>query len=192
MPCRYPEVLDISDNFSVQVYGRDFVKSKTLIKKLKTLCPQLNFKLAKTAEAAVKNCEIIITITSSTEPIIKGKWLQKGQHITALGADDTFKNELSQNVFDIADHIYLDSLELNTKYGEYRKAITLKPNLINKTTEFGKVFQDLMYVANTNKITVAKLVGVGIQDLAAATLVLNKLKNKNLICQNTEGVHIVN
>ena len=130
--------------------------------------------MAKTAEEAVKNCEIIITTTSSTEPIINGEWLQKGQHITALGADDTFKNELSQNVFDIADNIYLDSLELNTKYGEYRKAITSKPNLIGKTTEFGKVFQDLMYVADTNKITVAKLVGVGVQDLAAATLLFEQ------------------
>ena len=167
----------LRDNFSVQVYGRDFVKCKTLIKKLKSLCPYINFKLAKTAEEAVKNCEIIITTTSSIEPIINGEWLQKGQHITALGADDIFKNELSQNVFDVADNIYLDSLELNTKYGEYRKAITSKPNLIEKTTEFGKVFQDLKYVADTNKITVAKLVGVGVQDLAAATLVFDNISN---------------
>ena len=167
----------LRDNFSVQVYGRDFVKCKTLIKKLKSLCPYINFKLAKTTEEAVKNCEIIITTTSSIEPIINGEWLQKGQHITALGADDIFKNELSQNVFDVADNIYLDSLELNTKYGEYRKAITSKPNLIEKTTEFGKVFQDLKYVADTNKITVAKLVGVGVQDLAAATLVFDNISN---------------
>ena len=164
-------------NFSVQIYGRDFVKCEALIKKLKSLCPHLNFKLAKTAEEAVKNCEIIITTTSSTEPIVNGEWLQKGQHITALGADDTFKNELNQNVFDVTDHIYLDSLELNCKYGEYAKAITSKPNLIEKTTEFGKVFQDLIYVADTNKITVAKLVGVGVQDLAAATLVFDNISN---------------
>ena len=167
----------LRDNFSVQVYGRDLIKCEALIKKLKNLCPHLNFKLAKTAEEAVKNCEIIITTTSSTEPIINGEWLQKGQHITALGADDTFKNELNQNVFDIADHIYLDSLELNYKYGEYSTAIASKPNLIDKTTEFGKAFQDLMYVADTNKITVAKLVGVGIQDLATATLVFYKFNN---------------
>ena len=161
----------LRDNFSVQVYGRDFGKAKILINKLESLCPQLHFKLAKTAEEAVKNCEIVVTTTSSTEPIIDGKWLQRGQHITALGADDTFKNELYQNVFDVADHIYLDSLELNYKYGEYSKAIISKPHFIEKTTEFGKIFQDLKYVADPHKITVAKLVGVGVQDLAAATLI---------------------
>ena len=164
----------LRDNFSVQIYGRDYNKSEILSKKLQKLCPQLDFKPAKTAEEAVKNCEIIITTTSSTEPIINGAWLQKGQHITAIGADDTFKNELHQSVFDVADHVYLDSLELNYKYGEYSKAIKLKPNLIEKTTEFGKVFQALNFRADLNKITVAKLVGVGVQDLAAATLVFEK------------------
>ncbi|SEB87140.1 ornithine cyclodeaminase [Tenacibaculum sp. MAR_2009_124] len=158
------------------IYGRSKEKALSLKKKLTHSYPGLNVNLVDSAENAVKESEIIITTTSSKRPLVKGKWLQKGQHVTAVGSDDVYKNEIDSDCFNFADNIFIDSFELNKKYGELSHAIESKPNLIDKTIEFGAAFQNKAFQNSENKITVAKLVGVGIQDLAASVVVMNKLK----------------
>lgn len=159
------------------IYGRSKEKALSLKEKLIHSYPDLKVDLVDSAEKAVKESDIIITTTSSKTPLIKGNWLQKGQHITAVGSDDIYKNEIDSDCFNNADSIFIDSLELNKRYGEFSHAIKSKPNLIDKTVEFGNAFQDTVFQNSNNKITVAKLVGVGIQDLAASIVVMNKLNN---------------
>lgn len=163
----------------LSIYGRNKANSLLLKEKLTVSFPNMKINLVDSLEKTVKESEIIITTTSSKSPLIKGKWLQKGQHITAVGSDDVFKNEIDGDCFNYADNIFIDSLELNKKYGEFSHAIKSSPNLIDKTVEFGAAFQNTIFENSKNKITVAKLVGVGIQDLAASTVVMNKLKNSN-------------
>lgn len=158
------------------IYGRNSNKSFALKEKLTKSNFNINISTANKVEEAVKNSEIIITTTSSKTPLVKGKWLRKGQHITAIGADDIYKNEIDSNCFERADKIFIDSLELNTKYGEYSHALKISPMLIDKTIKFGKAFKNKVFSNNQNKITVAKLVGVGVQDLAASIVIMNKLK----------------
>tara|TARA_R110002051_G_scaffold143507_8_gene216556 strand:- start:10798 stop:11751 length:954 start_codon:yes stop_codon:yes gene_type:complete len=164
---------------TLAIYGRSKEKALSLKEKLTHSYPDLKVTLVDSVEKAVKESEIIITTTSSKTPLIKGKWLQKGQHITAVGSDDIYKNEIDSDCFDYADSIFIDSLELNKKYGEFSHAIKSTPKLIDKTIEFGVAFQNKAFENSKNKITVAKLVGVGIQDLAASLVVMNKLKNPN-------------
>ena len=158
------------------IYGRNKEKAFLLKEKLAITFPSLTIRITNSAEKAVKESEIIITTTSSKKPIVMGKWLQKGQHITAVGSDDIFKNEIDSDCFNLADSIFIDSLELNKKYGEFSHALKSTPNIIDKTVEFGTAFQNTILANSKNKITVAKLVGVGIQDLATSTVIMNKLK----------------
>jgi len=158
------------------IYGRNNSKSLALKQKLINTNLNVSFVITDKVEEAVKKSEVIITTTSSKTSLIKGEWLKKGQHITAMGADDSFKNEIDCNCFTLADAIFVDSLELNTKYGEYSHALKAYPELIDKTVEFGKAFQNTLHSTNENKVTIAKLVGIGVQDLAASILIMNKLK----------------
>ncbi|AXT62369.1 ornithine cyclodeaminase family protein [Aquimarina sp. AD10] len=160
---------------SLVIYGRNKNNAILLKNKLEKKLQNISITIANSVEEAVKTTTIILTTTSSKTPLIKGEWLQKGQHITAVGADDTFKKELDIDCFKKADMVFVDSLDLNSKYGEYSKALKSLPQLKNKTIEFGKAFSDNTYSGDSNKITIAKLVGLGTQDLAAATLVMNKL-----------------
>ena len=162
----------------VNIFGRNKEKTLLLKEKLSISLPNISIIISDSVEQAVKSSEIIITTTSSKTPLIIGKWLQKGQHITAIGSDDVYKNEIDSECFKFADHIFIDSLELNKKYGEYAHAIKAMPNILDKTIEFGNAFKSNKFKA-TNKITVAKLVGVGIQDLAAAVVIMNKIKIVN-------------
>ena len=46
----------------------------------------MGLTVAKDLEAAVRAADIICTATMATEPLIKGEWLQPGQHLDLIGA----------------------------------------------------------------------------------------------------------
>ncbi len=161
---------------SLIIYGRNKDNAVLLKDRLKKILSEAVITIVDSVEEAVKKTEIIITTTPSKTPLIKGEWLKKGQHITAIGADDTLKKEIDLDCFKKADAIFVDSLELNKKYGEYSHVIKSDPTLIRKTIEFGAAFKNDNYSNNQNKITLAKLIGLGVQDLAAATTIINKIK----------------
>ncbi len=158
----------------LRIWGRNQEKALALQEKLRKSLPKTIISLTDHIEMAVKESDIIITTTSSKSPLVKGVWLQKGQHITAVGADDTFKHELDGDCFAIANEVFLDSLELNQQYGEYAH-LNESADLKAKTIEFGETFIDNAYTRPADHISIAKLVGVGVQDLAAATVVLERL-----------------
>jgi len=161
---------------AIQIYGRTLSNAQALKAKFETALPNTKVNIAPNSETAVKSSEIIITTTPSRSPLVQGEWLQKGQHITAVGADDIYKNEIDGACFELANQIYIDSLELNKKYGEYSHTLRANPALVDKTTEFGEIFKQPT-AHHTNEITIAKLVGVGVQDLAAATVLMKKLND---------------
>lgn len=163
------------------VYGRNLSNVALLKNKIENAIPNIQIKVSSTIEESVKNSEIIITTTSSTTPIVKSNWLTYGQHITAMGADDTFKNELDIKCFEKANSIFIDSIELNKTYGEYKEAFARKPSIIDKTFEFGQFFSNDKNPKTENGLTIAKLVGLGVQDLATATVVMNKYNGKKSV-----------
>src|SRR5262249_33857186 len=55
------------------------------------------------AEAAVRGADVVVTVTSSKIPVLKGEWLKRGAHVNAVGAcrpdwreydDDAMRNVL--------------------------------------------------------------------------------------------------
>nr|WP_314895648.1 ornithine cyclodeaminase family protein [uncultured Flavobacterium sp.] len=161
------------------IYGRNIDKAEILKEKIEKSISNISINIAKTVEEAVKSSEIIITTTSSTLPLIKANWVTSGQHITAVGADDTFKKELETQCFEDAKSIFVDSIELNKKYGEFKDAFAQNPSIINKTFEFGQLFSESIETNEKVGLTIAKLLGLGVQDLAVATVVMDKYLSKN-------------
>jgi ornithine cyclodeaminase len=158
------------------VFGRNISNAEMLKMKIENAIPNLKIKIAGGIEEAVKASEIIITTTSATTPIIKSDWLNTSHHITAIGADDTLKKELDKKCFEGAKSIYVDSVELNKKYGELKEVFEQSPSTLEKTTEFGYFFSTNQKLKSG--LTIAKLVGLGVQDLATATIVINNYFSK--------------
>ncbi len=158
----------------LRIYGRNPDKAVALQQRFMGSLPNTNIDVVDDPEIAVKESAIVFTTTSAKSPLVKGDWLSAGHHITAVGADDTYKHELDAACFTKADNIYVDSLDLNEQYGEYSH-ISSDKAMLDKTTEFGHAFTNDHNRNYGSQITIAKLVGVGVQDLAAATLVMKKL-----------------
>src|SRR6185503_4872730 len=62
---------------------------------------------ARSAEDAVRGADIIVTVTSSTTPVLKGEWLRDGSHVNAVGACRPDWRELDDAV--MKNTVFVDS-----------------------------------------------------------------------------------
>ncbi len=62
------------------------------------------------AEAAVRDCEVLVCATDSGTPVFDLDWLAPGAHVTTLGPKTVDAHELPRAVVDRADRVVTDSL----------------------------------------------------------------------------------
>jgi ornithine cyclodeaminase len=122
--------------------------------------------------AAVAGADIIVTTTPAGAPLLKADWVAPGQHVTAMGSDAEYKNELEPALLARADLYVADRRAQCAALGELRHAIAAGAVAADLAVpELGEV------IAGTapgrtrdDQITVADLTGTGVQDTAIATL----------------------
>ncbi len=161
------------------IWGRNPKTALELAAKLEPELPGVRIQTLEDQEELVHQSDTIITVTSSQTPVIQANWLHAGQHITAIGADAIGKLELSPEVLKRADVIVVDSLLENKKYGDIAAAIASGAILeTNIQGELGALLEGrIAGRTSASEITIAKLVGLGVQDLAAASAALEILQN---------------
>jgi alanine dehydrogenase len=79
----------------------------------KEMSAQLGFPVIAVASAqeAVRGADIVVTSTTSTDPVLDGSWLAPGMHINAIGANFPQKHELDGEAIRRCDIIVADSRE---------------------------------------------------------------------------------
>jgi alanine dehydrogenase len=95
---------------SIRAYGRDAQRREEFAKEM-TARLNIPVEPVRCAEDAVRQADIVITATTSTEPVVKGAWLSRGIHINAIGANFPQKRELDDEAIARADAIAVDSRE---------------------------------------------------------------------------------
>ncbi len=155
----------------VLIWGRNPAKAKAFSQDLRF--SSFKISLAKEIEEIPQNCDLIVTATSSKNPLLFGDQLRPGTHITAVGADDYEKQELDSSVFDKADLVIVDSLSQCSQYGDlsHVKDIQNKPIM-----ELG-AFLEKPKIRHKHLITVVDLTGIAIEDLQVAKAVFSSLKS---------------
>ena len=87
----------------VVIYCRD-------AKKLAAFCKQHKCEAAEShSEAAA--CDVVVTVTNSKDPVVRGEWLQPGAFVLAIGANDPSMRELDNVVLERASFVCTDSRE---------------------------------------------------------------------------------
>lgn len=136
----------------------------------------LNIEIAASLEAAIRQADLIITATSSQQPLIKADWLKPGVHITAVGSNRPYKQELHADVLQRADVIIADKLDQCAAAGEIHHA--LNAGVITRAKVQGELAELILGQipgrTHPSQITVADLTGLEVQDTAIATLALEK------------------
>lgn len=154
-----------------RIWARAYAAAKAVAADLSR---ELRFSVLayKNPADAVSGAHVIVTTTPAVEPILRGEWLQPGQHLTAMGSDAEQKNEVEPIAFLRADLYVADSLSQTRRLGELHHAIAA--GVVSADAEFPEIGEIIAGRAigrvNDEQITIADLTGTGIQDTAIAAL----------------------
>lgn len=122
-------------------------------------------------EDAVHDAQLVITTTPAEEPVFMADWLHPNLHVTAMGSDAPYKNEIEPEVLRRADLFVVDRVSQSRKQGELRAAIEAKVvDVADEPPELGAVIVGAVTGRRTDdEVTVCDLTGTGAQDTAIAT-----------------------
>ena len=118
---------------------------------------------AMSAEEAVLSADVVVTVTSSKTPVLKGDWLKPGCHVNAIGACRPDWRELDDEA--MQNVIFVDSRE-----GAVRESGDVILSGAEIYAEFGEALAGKV-PARSNETTIFKSLGMAVEDIAAAVLV---------------------
>jgi len=119
---------------------------------------------ALSAEEAVRDADVIVTVTSSTTPVLKGAWLKPGCHVNAVGACRPDWRELDDEAMQ-GSIVFVDSRE-----GALNESGDVILSGANIYAELGETLAGKV-PSHANETTIFKSLGMAVEDIAAATLV---------------------
>jgi alanine dehydrogenase len=112
--------------------------------------------------------DVIITITSAHEPLMKKEWIKPGTHIASMGTDTKGKQELDPELVATAT-VFTDEIAQSITIGETQHAIASGLITPEQITSIGDVINGKNKGrTSSDEITLFDGTGVGLQDLAVA------------------------
>lgn len=128
------------------------------------------------AEAAVSDADVVCCATTSAEPVFDAAWLRPGTHVNGVGAFRLDMVELPPELFEVAAVVAVDSRDAAlAEAGDLAAAIERGLVSDGDLVEIGSVEAGWAEARDPEAITSFKSVGLAIQDVAAAELIVGRL-----------------
>jgi alanine dehydrogenase len=145
---------------------------------------QLGFPVVAvdSAQEVVRGADVVVTSTTSTDPVLDGSWLLPGMHVNAIGANFPQKHELDGAairrcdviVADSRDQSKMESGDLIQMYGDDKRrwssVLELAEIVAGKTP--GR--------SNPEQITLFKSNGIAIEDIVVAGKIYELARERGL------------
>jgi alanine dehydrogenase len=132
------------------------------------------------SEAAAQ--DVVVTVTTSRDPVLRGEWLRPGALVCAVGANRLQARELDNAVLDRAAFVCCDSREqAKVEAGDLVEPIERGVLDWLEVHELADVVTgDLQGRARDDDIVLFKSLGIAAEDLAVAKLVLDRARERGL------------
>jgi ornithine cyclodeaminase/alanine dehydrogenase-like protein (mu-crystallin family) len=78
---------------------------------LEEFCARVGAEPAESHREAVEEADIVVTATSSKDPVLRGDWLRAGALVCAVGANHPSRRELDDAVLERASFVCCDSID---------------------------------------------------------------------------------
>ncbi|KIO25712.1 hypothetical protein M407DRAFT_8268 [Tulasnella calospora MUT 4182] len=138
-------------------------------------------------EDAVRNADLICTATSSKLPLFPSNWVKPGAHLNLIGSYTPDMREVDEELLHRAEMILVDSREACWKeagdliQAGWTDGGEKKDELDGKILDIGNfIAQNPGTKLDDGAITVFKSVGVGVQDVAIASLVAGLARERRI------------
>ena len=165
----------VTDCRDVAVMGRSREKMDQYKQDMETD----GFRVETTSDAAEvgATCDLIVTTTPATSPLLLADQIGSGTHITAVGSDTSEKKELDAAILGKADLVVADSISQCLERGEIFHAIRERTIERSDLVELGDILSGRQPGRTSeNQITVADLTGVAVQDIQIAKAVFEQCR----------------
>lgn len=131
-----------------------------------------------TARDAVEGADLVCTVTGSSEPVLEGVWLAPGTHVNAVGACAPQARELDTDAV-VRSRLYTDRREsLFVEAGDFRipksEGAISDEHLVGELGEL--ILGRIPGRSSEREITLFKSLGIAVEDLASAELVVRKAR----------------
>jgi alanine dehydrogenase len=79
--------------------------------RLDDFCERVGAEAAETHAEAARGMDVVVTATTSRDPVLRGDWLEPGVLVCAIGANEPTRRELDNVVLERASFVCCDSKE---------------------------------------------------------------------------------
>jgi alanine dehydrogenase len=141
------------------------------------LGPELGMpvKAAASAEEAVASADIVVAATNSATPVVMNAWLKPGAHVNGMGANAANRREIDPEIVLRASLVVTDDIpQAKTEAGEFidlAKAGKLDWASVKPLHE---IVTGPRPARDAAAITVFKSLGVGLEDVAVASIIYDR------------------
>ncbi|HKQ77034.1 MAG TPA: ornithine cyclodeaminase family protein [Blastocatellia bacterium] len=166
---------------SVKVYSRTPENRERFCREMSARLNGVNIAPVEKPEEAA-DAGVIITITTSREPVLQGAWLKPGAHINAAGGNSVLRRELDDEVIRRSSFIAVDSIDqAKIEAGELVTAVEKGLLTWERVRELRFVVSgEMRGRTGDDQITLFKSLGVAIEDVAIAAVLYRKAKEQNV------------
>jgi ornithine cyclodeaminase/alanine dehydrogenase-like protein (mu-crystallin family) len=165
----------------VQVYCRNEENRRQFAAEMSELC-RTDVTPVPRPELATEDKDIVITATTSREPVFNGHWIAEGTHINAVGSNFLGKAEIDAVTVRRCESIVVDSKEqARIEAGDFVQALEDGSIHWADVHELGQVIVG-RYTgrAHPQDVTLFKSLGIAIEDVAVAARVYQKAQAAGL------------
>ena len=167
-----PLVRDIK---TVTIWCPAMEDSTRFVEKHKDEYSHITFIPCENCADAVKDADIICTVTPSSTPVLKGDWVKEGAHINAVGACTASARELDSECVVKSKLVCDNFVSCKNEAGDY--LFPLKEGLITEDhilADLARVVSGKTVVRTSEKdITMFESQGLACEDVACANWLVN-------------------
>jgi len=124
-----------------------------------------------TAEAAVRGADVVVTVSSTREPLVRGAWLAEGALVCAVGAVGPDKRELDNDAMQ-------GDIVVESRAAAERESGDVIGSGRPIAAELGQLLAGTQRLPRQGRWTVFKSLGIGATDLAAARRVWERSQKR--------------
>lgn len=164
---------------TIYVYDLNRSNSEKFKQKIKKELPYIEVINAISTEDLLKNCEIIITTTTSQKPVIPNDIeLLKNKHFIGIGSYKPFMQEYPEKIYKLIDKVYIDVEFAKQESGDL--CIPLDKGWL-KESQVEMLSRGIKNKnINKNTTTFYKSVGMALFDIIVANFLYTKALKENI------------
>ena len=153
----------------ILVFGRDTERREKFAREMSAKL-RVPVEPVSSAERAVRETDIVVTVTTSSTPVLEGRWIAAGAHINAVGANFPQKRELDSETVMRADRIFVDFCEqAKMEAGDLIQSFEQAPARWDSVKELAQLVAGRTEGRTSrDQITLFKSSGIAIQDVVTA------------------------